>query len=127
MRVEFKGFEDWKEDGIGDFAIEDFQTITGDETNYYMTGIVLDMEDLGENVTDVIDMAAEAGSAIIMIELCHLKANSWNEGRVIESMIEDIVEEMKSYGYRDLKSYEHRLAFGLTDETDEEYAGRVII
>ena len=39
----------------------------------------------------------------------------------------EIIEEMESWGYRNLYSYESRLAFGLTDETDEEYVERITL
>ena len=113
MQVIFKSFKEW---GEGTFAIEDFKGITNDDTNYYLAGTVIFEDDIYENILDFIDMAAEAGAAIIMIDYS-------NVGLGIFSM-EGLIEKMEDWGYRDLLSYENRLAFGLTDETDEEFNER---
>ena len=122
MRVEFKSFEDWGESGVGTFCISDFKDISNDLTNYYMTGIILENSDMDADLTEVIALAAEAGSAIIMIECCNLVPTAKTSSTHIAEKLNEMVEEMESYGYRDLLSYEHRIAFGLTDETDEQYA-----
>lgn len=124
MQITFKSFEDW---GTDMFAIQDFQGITNDDTNYYMAGAVIFKDEITDNVIDFIDMAAEAGSAIIMIDFSN--AGLWDseagEAGGAEDFLDMLVEEMESWGYRNLQSYENRLAFGLTDESDDEYAIRI--
>lgn len=124
MQITFKSFEDW---GTDMFAIQDFQGITNDDTNYYMAGAVIFKDEITDNVIDFIDMAAEAGSAIIMIDFSN--AGLWDseggEAGGAEDFLNMLIEEMESWGYRDLQSYESRLAFGLTDESDDEYAMRI--
>ena len=126
MQVTFKSFEDW---GTDMFAIQDFQGITNDDTNYYMAGAVIFKDEITDNVIDFIDMAAEAGSAIIMIDFSN--AGLWDteggEAGGAEDFLDMLIEEMESWGYRNLLSYESRLAFGLTDETDEEYTERIAL
>lgn len=126
MQITFKSFEDW---GTDMFAIQDFQGITNDDTNYYMAGAVIFKDEITDNVIDFIDMAAEAGSAIIMIDFSN--AGLWDseggEAGGAEDYLDMLIEEMESWGYRNLLSYESRLAFGLTDETDEEYIERTTI
>lgn len=126
MQITFKSFEDW---GTDMFAIQDFQGITNDDTNYYMAGAVIFKDEITDNVIDFIDMAAEAGSAIIMIDFSN--AGLWDseggEAGGAEDFLDMLIEEMESWGYRNLLSYESRLAFGLTDETDEEYIERTTI
>lgn len=126
MQITFKSFEDW---GTDMFAIQDFQGITNDDTNYYMAGAVIFKDEITDNVIDFIDMAAEAGSAIIMIDFSN--AGLWDseggEAGGAEDYLDMLIEEMESWGYRNLLSYESRLAFGLTDETDEEYIERITI
>ena len=126
MQVTFKSFEDW---GTDMFAIQDFQGITNDDTNYYMAGAVIFKDEITDNVIDFIDMAAEAGSAIIMIDFSN--AGLWDteggEAGGAEDYLDMLIEEMESWGYRNLLSYESRLAFGLTDETDEEYEERITL
>lgn len=124
MQITFKSFEDW---GTDMFAIQDFQGITNDDTDYYMAGAVIFKDEITDNVIDFIDMAAEAGSAIIMIDFSN--AGLWDteggEAGGAEDYLDMLIEEMESWGYRNLQSYESRLAFGLTDESDEEYAIRI--
>lgn len=126
MQMTFKSFEDW---GTDMFAIQDFQGITNDDTNYYMAGAVIFKDEITDNVIDFIDMAAEAGSAIIMIDFSN--AGLWDteggEAGGAEDFLDMLIEEMESWGYRNLLSYESRLAFGLTDETDEEYTERIAL
>lgn len=126
MQITFKSFEDW---GTDMFAIQDFQDITNDDTNYYMAGAVIFKDEITDNVIDFIDMAAEAGSAIIMIDFSN--AGLWDseggEAGGAEDYLDMLIEEMESWGYRNLLSYESRLAFGLTDETNEEYIERTTI
>ena len=124
MQITFKSFEDW---GTDMFAIQDFQGITNDDTDYYMAGAVIFKDEITDNVIDFIDMAAEAGSAIIMIDFSN--AGLWDteggEAGGAEDFLNMLVEEMESWGYRNLQSQESRLAFGLTDESDDEYAIRI--
>ena len=124
MQITFKSLEDW---GTDMFAIQDFQGITNDDTDYYMAGAVIFKDEITDNVIDFIDMAAEAGSAIIMIDFSN--AGLWDteggEAGGAEDFLNMLVEEMESWGYRNLQSYESRLAFGLTDESDDEYAIRI--
>lgn len=127
MQITFKSFEDW---GTDMFAIQDFQGITNDDTNYYMAGAVIFEDEILENVLDFVDMAAQAGSAIIMIDFSN--AGLWDSeaGEAggaggAEDFLDAIVAQMEEWGYRDLQSYESRLAFGLTDETDGEYNIRI--
>lgn len=124
MQITFKSFEDW---GTDMFAIQDFQGITNDDTNYYMAGAVIFEDEILEDVLDFVDMAAEAGSAIIMIDFSN--AGLWDseagEAGGAEDFLYAIVAQMEEWGYRDLRSYESRLAFGLTDETDGEYNIRI--
>lgn len=126
MQMTFKSFEDW---GTSMFVIQDFQGITNDDTNYYMAGAVIFKDEITDNVIDFIDMAAEAGSAIIIIDFSN--AGLWDteggEAGGAEDFLNMLIEEMESWGYRDLQSYENRLAFGLTDETDEEYIERIAL
>lgn len=126
MQIEFKSFKDW---GTDMFAIQDFQGITNDDTNYYMAGAVIFKDEITQNILDFIDMAAEAGSAIIMIDFSN--AGLWDseagEAGGAEDFLDMLCEAMEEWGYRDLKSYENRLAFGLTDETDEEYKERITL
>lgn len=124
MQIEFKGFKDW---GTDMFAIQDFQGITNDDTNYYMAGAVIFKDEITQNILDFIDMAAEAGSAIIMIDFSN--AGLWDseagEAGGAEDFLNELCEAMEEWGYRNLFSYENRLAFGLTDETQEEYERRI--
>lgn len=124
MQVEFKGFNDW---GTDMFAIQDFQGITNDDANYYMAGAVIFKDEITQNILDFIDMAAEAGSAIIMIDFSN--AGLWDseagEAGGAEDFLNELCEAMEDWGYRNLFSYENRLAFGLTDETQEEYERRI--
>ena len=126
MQVEFKSFEDW---GTDMFAIQDFQGITNNKTNYYMAGAVIFKNEIMQNILDFIDMAAEAGSAIIMIDFSN--AGLWDseagEAGGAEDFLDMLCTAMEDWGYRNLFSYENRLAFGLTDETDEEYEERTTI
>lgn len=124
MQITFKSFEDW---GTDMFAIQDFQGITNDDTNYYMAGAVIFEDEILENVLDFVDMAAQAGSAIIMIDFSNvgLWDSEAGEAGGAEDFLDAIVAQMKEWGYRDLRSYESRLAFGLTDETDGEYNIRI--
>lgn len=124
MQITFKSFEDW---GTDMFAIQDFQGITHDKTDYYMAGAVIFKDEILENILDFVDMAAEAGSAIIMIDFSN--AGLWDseagETGGAEDFLNIIIAQMKEWGYRDLQSYQDRLAFGLTDETDGEYNIRI--
>lgn len=124
MQITFKSFEDW---GTDMFAIQDFQGITHDKTDYYMAGAVIFKDEILENILDFVDMAAEAGSAIIMIDFSN--AGLWDseagEAGGAEDFLNIIIAQMKEWGYRDLQSYQDRLAFGLTDETDGEYNIRI--
>ena len=126
MQIEFEGFKDW---GTDMFAIQDFQGITNDDTNYYMAGAVIFKDEITQNILDFIDMAAEAGSAIIMIDFSN--AGLWDseagEAGGAEDFLNELCEAMEDWGYRNLFSYENRLAFGLTDETDEEYKERITL
>lgn len=124
MQITFKSFEGW---GTDMFAIQDFQGITNDDTNYYMAGAVIFEDEILENVLDFVDMAAQAGSAIIMIDFSNggLWDSEAGEAGGAEDFLDAIVAQMKEWGYRDLRSYESRLAFGLTDETDGEYNIRI--
>ena len=95
MQVTFKSFEDW---GTDMFAIQDFQGITKDDTDYYMAGAVIFEDEILENVLDFVDMAAQAGSAIIMIDFSN--AGLWDsEGGAAggaEDFLDAIVAQMKS-------------------------------
>ena len=126
MQIEFKTFEDW---GTDMFAIQDFQGITDDDTNYYMAGAVIFDYDSLNDCIEFIDMAVDFGSAIIMIDFSN--AGLWDseagEAGGAEDFLDALCEEMAERGYRNLLSYENRLAFGLTDETDEEYEERITI
>ena len=96
MQVTFKSFEDW---GTDMFAIQDFQGITNDDTNYYMSGAVIFKDEITDNVIDFIDMAAEAGSAIIMIDFSN--AGLWDseagEAGGAEDFLDMLIEEMESF------------------------------
>lgn len=118
MQITFKSFEDW---GTDMFAIQDFQGITNDDTNYYMAGAVIFKDDILENIFNFVDMAAQAGSAIIMIDFSNADLWDGDGGEVggAKDFLDAIVTQMKEWGYRDLQSYENRLAFGLTDESSE--------
>lgn len=126
MQIEIKTFEDW---GTDMFAIQDFQGITNDETNYYMAGAVIFDYDNLEDCTEFIDMAADFDSAIIMIDFSN--AGLWDseagEAGGAEDFLDALCRAMEERGYRNLWSYENRLAFGLTDETDEEYIERTTL
>lgn len=126
MQIEFKTFEDW---GTDMFAIQDFQGITDDDTNYYMAGAVIFDYDTLNDCIEFIDMAVDFGSAIIMIDFSN--AGLWDseagEAGGAEDFLDALCEAMAERGYRNLFSYENRLAFGLTDETDEEYEERITI
>lgn len=126
MQIEIKTFEDW---GTDMFAIQDFQGITNDDTNYSMAGAVIFDYDTLDDCIEFIDMAADFGSAIIMIDFSN--AGLWDseagEAGGAEDFLDALCEAMAERGYRNLLSYENRLAFGLTDETDEEYEERITI
>ena len=120
MQIVFRDFETW---GTDMFALQDFQGITNDNTNYYMAGAVIFEDEILENVLDFVDMAAEAGAAIIMIDYSNIDLLD-SKGNKIDDrkdFLNAVAAQMKDWGYRDLWSYESRLAFGLTDESDREY------
>lgn len=122
MKVIFETFEDW---GEASFAIRDFRGITNDMDNYYLMGVILFDDDLEDNLTEIIDLAAQAGTAIIMIETCNLSRETLAQQRKVNIAIDKLINAMEEWGYRDMETYSMRLAFALTDETDEEYHERL--
>ena len=70
MQINFMTTEEWGEDS---WCIVEYRKITGDEKNRYIAGLVLTEDDLdnewiNKQVAQFIDMAAQAGSAIIIVE-----------------------------------------------------------
>lgn len=122
MKVVFETFEDW---GEASFAIQDFRDITNDMDNYYLMGVILFDDDLEDNLTEIIDLAAQAGTAIIMIETCNLSRETLAQQRKVNIAIDKLINAMEEWGYKDMETYSMRLAFALTDETDEEYHERL--
>mgnify|MGYP007133727680 CR=1 FL=1 len=112
MQVEFKSFEDW---GTDMFAITDFKDITNDDTNYYMAGAVIFEDDSVESVKSFIDMAAEAGSAIVMIDFSNIINRYKEYTDEFRKQLSSYEDELAEWGYKDLESYECRIAYGLTD------------
>lgn len=104
MQVEQHTFEKWgypfiAQDYEGEFEVECPDATIG--------GIVVfkgdELKDIVMAVGDFISNKVPA----IMVELCHIK------GTILESDIVTYLDAMLvATGYKDLKSYEHRLSYG---------------
>lgn len=121
MQVTFKSFEDW---GTDMFAIQDFQGITNDDTDYYMAGAVIFEDEILENVLDFVDMAAQAGSAIIIVETCWLMKIANESPEITEKVydifksIENAAQENGFISHPDV--YESKMVFFNESEDEDE-------
>jgi hypothetical protein len=116
--------EQWSEDS---WCVVEYREVTGDKKNRYLTGLILTAEDLDnewieEQVTQFIDMAAQAGSAIIVVETCWIMNMATDSPEKTEKVydifkaIEDAAQENGFISHPDV--YESKMVF--FNESDDE-------
>ena len=115
MQINFLPYDAWGEDA---WCIQEYREVTGDTKNRYLAGLILfddDTEYPGQS-EQFIDMAAEAGAAIIIVETCWLHPN---ENILDADLIESIRERALEWGFVEHPEvYETKLVF--FNESDEE-------
>ena len=114
MQINFMTTERWGEDS---WCVIEYREITGDKENRYLAGLILTEEDIynnyiGEQVTQFIDMAVQAGVAIIVVETC------WLMG-IINDSVRVAPPEMTSKIYSIFKAVEDAAQeYGFTNHPD---------
>ena len=107
MQTEIHTFSEWGYPFIAEDFMGEFNYSREVGQNFLLGGAVIEKGDslnkLVEFVNNLINDRVEA----IMIELCHI------HNTILEDdIITYITPILESNGYKDSKSYEHRLAFG---------------
>lgn len=103
MNIIVQPFKKW-----GDlFIIQDYEATIGHECpNYTLSGVSPTNDDLVGVVLEAVEGFVSCNSDAIMVELSFL-----NDFRR-ENIIELVTDYLERNGYKDLESYENRLAFG---------------
>ena len=116
MQMNFKTFEEWGEDS---FCIQDYRAETGDNENYFIAAATVFDEDMEypSQILNFIDMAAEAGSAIIVIELNWLSMTD-EAAEYVESIVKQATEIWNYFEFNE--TYETKLCFCLVDDEVKE-------
>lgn len=104
MTIEANSFKGWGYPFIAQDYEGEFNVRCPNATLY---GIIVEPGDDLKEVMDAIHWCISEKYPAIMIELQHIE-NTYLETDVITFATADLV----AAGYKDLKSYEHRLAFG---------------
>ena len=126
MQINFMTTEQWSEDS---WCVVEYREITGDEKNRYLAGLILTEEDIdndwiNKQVAQFIDMAAQAGSAIIVVETYWLMkiANEFPEKveKVYDifKSIESAAQENGFVSHPDV--YESKMVFFNESEDEDE-------
>ena len=105
MTVEIHTFAEWLYPFIAQDYEEEFNV---HNPNTYLAGLVLEESDVDtKGIVESFIRMCDAGKIdAFMIELCHIDEI---EGQYADSVCANLAEEL---GYKDLRSYEHRLAYG---------------
>lgn len=116
MQMNFKTFKEWGEDS---FCIQDYRAETNDNENYYIAAATVFDEDMEypSQILNFIDMAAEAGSAIIVIELNWLSMTD-EAAEYVESIVKQATEVWNYFEFNE--TYETKLCFCLVDDEVKE-------
>jgi hypothetical protein len=107
MQINFLPYDKWGEDS---WCIQDYRSVTGDTENRYIAGLILfDSDtDYPQQSEQFIDMAAEAGAAIIVVETCWLSLADPD----CEKLVENIRKAALDWGYVEHpETYETKLTF----------------
>lgn len=130
MQINFMTTEQWSEDS---WCVAEYREVTGDEENRYIAGLILTEEDITNQWIEVqaaqfIDMAAQAGSAIIVVETCWLMnyidtiATLEETDKIYDifKAIEDAAQENGLVSHPDV--YESKMVF-FNESEDENVCG----
>lgn len=104
-QISYDTFDEW-----GDlFIVSDYRDRFDPEPSNVarLAGLVLFDDDNIETLRKFIELAVDARTEAIMIELCHL-----TDYRFEQEVISAATHMLTGFGYSDLESYENRLAFG---------------
>ena len=105
MTFEIHTFAEWSYPFIAQDYEEEFNV---HNPNTYLAGLVLEKSDVDtKGIVENFIKLCDAGKVdVFMIELCHIDGI---EAQYADSVCTQLAKEL---GYKDLKSYEHRLAYG---------------
>lgn len=104
MTIEANSFKGWGYPFIAQDYEAKFNTKCPNATLY---GIIVEPGDELKDIMGAIHWCIQEKYPAIMIELCNIE-NTYLESDIVTFAVADL----EAAGYKDLQSYEHRLAFG---------------